>query len=102
MNQPESAIDVKMYEFGRLIDALLDASHDCEIAEGRHHATARSEYKKARERLMDTIRSAVSAALPSSTLCLAKAFGGEWCIGKCSDSRDCSASPLPSQERQSP
>ncbi len=29
--------------------------------------------------------------------CIAKEFGGEWCIGKCRDPRDCSASPHPSK-----
>lgn len=62
--QPESAINVKMFEFGRLIDDLLDASHMCEIAgQGRQHQAARAEYKQARERLTGAIRSAVTGAL---------------------------------------
>ena len=26
--------------------------------------------------------------------CLAKEFGGEWCVGKCRDPKDCSATPM--------
>ena len=33
------------------------------------------------------------AASNSSGICISKAFGGEWCVGKCRDSRDCTAQP---------
>lgn len=37
-----------------------------------------------------------------SQLCIKKAFGGGWCVGRCRDPRDCSAEPataVTSQER---
>ena len=62
MKEPESAIDVKMYEFGRLLDEVLDAAYDCE-AIGPHKARAR--YKEVREKLMGAIRAAVAPAVTS-------------------------------------
>lgn len=44
--------------------------------------------------LHERITAALSS-IPRSNpaLCVATAFGGEWCIGKCRDPKDCSASP---------
>ncbi len=64
MKAPESPIDVKMYEFDRMIDGLLDASHKCEIEKNpRRYIGARTKYKEARELLRETIRSAVASAM---------------------------------------
>jgi hypothetical protein len=29
----------------------------------------------------------------NEALCIAKAYGGEWCIERCQDPKDCSAKP---------
>ncbi len=46
------------------------------------------------------LRDARTAPLHSSKRrgCIAKEYGGEWCIGKCRDPKDCSASPIPSKD----
>jgi len=41
--------------------------------------------------------SAVPPHESAKQLCISKAMGGEWCIGKCRDPKDCSASPLASR-----
>jgi hypothetical protein len=57
----ESAIDVKMYEFGRLVDDLLDAAEECERAGSRHfRSEALVKYKQARERVMGVFSAALT------------------------------------------
>lgn len=96
MKAPETAIDVKMHEFGRLVDDLLDASHECEIAEDRHSGSARAKYKQAREQLMGAIRGAVGACFepPSTVRC-------SWCGGDLLN-RNQAATSIPSQNGVTP
>jgi len=70
MKQPESAIDVKMYEFGRLIDGVVDAAidEDYDPTDKKSIAAARARYLQARERLVEAIRSAVLPLLTTEQL----------------------------------
>lgn len=69
MKEPESAIDVKMYEFGRMIDAVEETWADCEALSDdghRNHAErARAKNTLARNQLENAIRVLVTLALSS-------------------------------------
>lgn len=53
--QPESAIDVKLYEFGRMLDDVLETWDDWNGCSATNFEKYRDAHQAARQRLLDAV-----------------------------------------------
>jgi hypothetical protein len=60
MNHPERAMDVKLYEFGRMLDDVLETWDDWNGCSATHYEKYRDAHQTARQRLLDAISAALA------------------------------------------
>ena len=82
----------------RLVTDLLSLALDESVKLQSHYARLLNLYDGGqRLQFVDSTEwlarlETIAITTPTAT-CISKAMGGEWCIGKCCDPRDCSAQP---------